>query len=322
MKTKQLFYLLIILGTVVGSCKKDDGSDIEVIPPRLLSEVAAENEEEIQDFLKTHFYNYEEFNSPPADFNYKIKLDTIAGSNSGKTPLIDQMESIIINVSSDAFSGLEEEDKVQHKLYFLSVREGEGTNPTVADSTLVRYEGSLLNGTVFDGAFNTALWFDLGAIQGTGARGFSEGSVNFKSGGEVIVNNDGTFTVDGYGVGLMIFPSGLGYFSNSQTNIPAYSPLIFKVDMFTHTIDTDHDNDGIPSILEDLNMDGYLYNDNTDRDEEEDAFSPAFSNFVDSDDDNDGILTREEISDDNGNIVIPYPDSDGDGTPDYLDPDN
>jgi len=52
------------------------------------------------------------------------------------------------------------------------------------------------------------------------------------------------------------------------------------------------------------------------------SFSAIRPNYLDADDDGDGIPTRDEISDENGNIIIPYPDADGDGVPDYLDPDN
>ena len=41
--------------------------------------------------------------------------------------------------------------------------------------------------------------------------------------------------------------------------------------------------------------------------------------MYDVDDDNDGILTVNEIDKNNDNVID---DSDNDGTPDYLDPDN
>ena len=106
----------------------------------------------------------------------------------------------------------------------------------------------------------------------------------------------------------------MAYFNNSPSSlIPSYSILMFKVELGLYVEDTDLDNDGIPSIEEDLNGNGYLYDDNTDED--------TFSNFRDADDDGDGVSTKREISDDNGNIIKPYPDKDGDGIPDYLDPD-
>ena len=74
---------------------------------------------------------------------------------------------------------------------------------------------------------------------------------------------------------------------------------------------TDHDNDGVPSILEDLNGDRYLINDDTDSD--------TLPNYRDSDDDGDGTLTKDELDTDNDGV---YDDTDMDGVPDYLDSDN
>ncbi len=315
----------VIFGTaflLVFSCANDDSVDVQVIPPRLLAEVAVEDDAQIMEYLQTHFYNYEEFETPAADFDYKIVIDTIAGDNAGKTPLINQVQSAQISVSNEEFD-LSTEETVSHTYYFLIARQGLNENPSVADSVLVRYKGSLLNGFDFDGSFTNPIWFDLAQIQGpgAGARGFTEALPNFKIGGDVTDNGDGTVTVEGYGVGAMFLPSGLGFFNNSQPEIPAYSPLVFTVDLFTMEI-TDHDGDGIPSILEDVDGDGYLYNDNTDRKQEEDSNSFArFSDFLDLDDDGDGTPTRDEIEiDDQGNIS--FPDGDGDGIPDYRDPDN
>ncbi|WP_411031690.1 FKBP-type peptidyl-prolyl cis-trans isomerase [Spongiimicrobium sp. 3-5] len=316
-KNKVVFFLTMIV--IFGSCKKDDDPGIEVVPPRTLAEVEAEDAAEIIAFLDTHFYNYEEFASPPADFDFRIKIDTIAGDNAGKIPLRQQVEDLEISVSSSEF-GLSEEETVTHTMYYLEAREGIGEGLTVADSSFVRYQGSLLNGNVFDGSLNVPIWFDLATLQGPlqGARGFAEGTHMFKAGGPPTVNPDGTFSVEDYGIGMMIFPSGLGFFNSSGSgSIPAYSPMIFTVDLYTVN-DTDHDGDGIPSILEDLDGDGYLYNDNTDIDGED---FQRFPNFGDPDDDGDGTRTREEIIiNDDGTLT--FPDTDGDGTPDYLDPDN
>ena len=106
---------------------------------------------------------------------------------------------------------------------------------------------------------------------------------------------------------MTIFPSGLGYYDNASVSIPAYSPLVFQINLMTIK-STDHDNDGVPSIDEDLNGDHNFNNDDTDGD--------GSPNYFDSDDDNDGIPTKEEY--DTNNDGIPD-DSDGDGIPDYLD---
>ncbi|MER3374721.1 MAG: hypothetical protein RIM83_08815 [Allomuricauda sp.] len=326
-----LFSALIFL-----SCNNDDDGGVERVPPRALSEVAPENDNDIQEFLQTHFYNYEEFQSPPANFDYKIKIDTIAGDNAGKTPLSDMVRSTTVKISSNQLSLDTDEDDVPHKLYYLSARPtfeelddmganpAVGAYPTVADSVYVRYEGKLLDGTSFDGSFFNPIWFDLARLQdfSQGARGFSEGIPFLKTGGEPIDNGDGTVSVEEYGVGMIIFPSALGFYNNaSMASIPTYSPLLFTIDLFTMN-QTDHDNDGIPSIDEDVNGNGYLYDDNTDQDEEDRLRTPRYANFLDGDDDGDGVSTRSEITNEDGEIVPPYPDSNNDGTPDYLDPDN
>ena len=318
---KRLVFLTAVVA-LLFSCSDDDDLDVEVVPPRSLSEVEAENDADIREYLQTHFYNYEEFENPPADFNFRIVIDTIAGTNSDKTPLMQQVESAQIDVSTDEF-GLSEEDVVTHTYYYLVTREGLDEKPTVADSVLVRYKGSLLDGFDFDGSFVNPVWFDLAQIQGPGqgARGFSEAMVNFEIGGDVIEIGDGTVTVEDYGIGAFFLPSGLGFFNVAQPEIPAYSPLVFTIDLFTLQR-TDHDGDGILSILEDVNGDGYLYNDNTDEEQEEDSGALIrFSDFLDVDDDGDGTSTRDEIIiDDEGNVT--FPDGDGDGVPDYLDRDN
>ena len=311
--------VLLVIAASFLSCANDDNNQIEVVPPRLLAEVAPENDEEIQEYLNTHFYNYEEFLSPPADFDYKIVVDTIAGANADKTPLADFVEERVIDVSSSQLGLTEEENDVPHTLYYLIARTGAGGNPTVADSVLVRYEGMLLDGTRFD-ASTSFLWQQLPFT----IRGYGNGidQINAASDTGEIVNPDGTFGFSDSGIGLIIMPSGLAYFAGGGPGgtIPAYANIVFQVEVGRLIEDTDSDNDGVPSILEDINGNGYLFDDNTDS-ELEPAGTAGFPDFQDGDDDGDGVSTRSEITDDQGNIIFPYPDSNNDGTPDYLDPD-
>ncbi|MEB8330565.1 hypothetical protein OO009_14485 [Flavobacteriaceae bacterium KMM 6897] len=314
MRVNRIFLLFLLIG-MVWSCKKDDGPSVESIPPRALDEVILENDAAIKEFLETHFYNYEEFANPTAEFNFKIKIDTISGDNAGKTPLMQQVQSETITVNN-ADLGLEVEQSVEHTYYYLIAREGEGERPTIADSTFLKYEGSLLDGTVFDGTTNYS-WQYLPFF----LRGYSNGVSQLRAGNNIVVNEDGTSSITNSGVGLVIMPSGLAYYNSvGAGNIPQYSPLIFKLDLGLMVANTDYDNDGIPSILEDLNGDGYLTNDNTDREAEVKARTGLIANHLDVDDDGDGTPTREEIViDANGNIT--FPDTDGDGIPDYLDKD-
>lgn len=310
-------FVSLVLALIFTSCRKDDDSGIVEVPPSLLADVAPEDDAAIQEFLSTHFYNYEDFINEPG-VSHEIIIDTIAGDNADKTPMIDFAETVVIKVSS-AFLGLEaEEEDIPHTLYYIDVKQGTGDKgPTVADSVLVRYQGSLLDGTLFDES-KDFLWQEMPF---TAVRGYANGIAQLNSGtaDQIVENPDGTYEITNSGQGIIVIPSGLAYFNNPGSSlIPLYAPLLFKVEVGLFVEDTDRDNDGIPSIMEDLNGNGYLFDDNTDVDSESISF---FANFRDADDDGDGVSTRSEITDDDGNIIFPYPDADGDGIPDYLDPD-
>jgi len=317
---KRLLVILALIGVIMGCNNDDDGLGGVSIPPRALSEVEPENDEEIQEFLQTHFYNYEDFVEPvDPDFDFRVLIDTIAGENADKTPLSQQVESLSITVASEQFN-LEDGEEVPHTLYYVEVREGAGSSPTIADSTLLKYEGFLLDDSRFD-AVSDFFWQELPFF----IRGFANGTATIKSGTTdgLIINADGTTQITDSGIGLIFIPSGLAYFNSPpNTTIGAYDPLVFSIEVGLFIEDTDNDNDGIPSIAEDLDGDNDVFNDNTDNDiEREQGLLIGIPNFQDIDDDGDGVLTRTEISDADGNIIFPYPDTDGDGTPDYLDVD-
>ena len=193
--------LFLVMGIVfIASCKKDDNGGVQVTPPNKLSDQIVEEDAEIKAFLTTHFYNYEEFNAPPAGFDYRIVIDTIAGDNAAKETLMSQMSIKEVTVESSQL-GIDGDESIVHNIYYLSARDGAGVSPTFADSTYVRYKGSLLNGDVFDGATEVPTWFNLVAS----VRGFSSGLPFMKQGDGVIDNNDGTFEVENYGVGMIVF---------------------------------------------------------------------------------------------------------------------
>lgn len=307
------FLLIGLAAFLVFSCNKDDDG-IETVPPRDRGEVALEDDQEIIEYLSTHFYNYEEFENPSEDFDYVIRFDTISGDNSTKTPIIDSDKLITKTVN---FEG------VDQQVYILKVREGEGEQPAYTDSTFVSYKGQLLNNNVFESNLKSPVWFNLSGYQvrgnngqvakvGNVIKGFSVGLEEFRAstGFEVQADNTIKWNND-YGVGAIFIPSGLAYFSSARTSIPSYSPLIFSINMYDVN-QADHDRDGIPSIMEDVDNDGDVFDDDSDGD--------GLSNHSDADDDGDGTPTRDEIEIlEDGTIILT--DSNNDGVPDYLDPD-
>lgn len=291
--------LLISTILFIASCSNDDNNVNTIIDLEpVLDQYILENDS-IVTYMKTHFYNYEDFQNLAPNSSVDLVIDTIAGDNSNKVSIFDQVTTFTVDIVD------ENDEIVPHNMYYLINREGNGQNPSVADSVFVSYKGFRpYSDDVFDSK-PFPVWLD----NVFNIRGFKE-FTSFLKRGDVIINNDGTYDFENFGIGFVIMPSKLGYYDNSTSKIPAYSPLIFQVNLHTLNV-TDHDLDTINSIEEDLNGDNDLFNDDTDED--------GIPNFQDIDDDNDGILTKDEY-DQNGDNVPD--DKDNDGIPDYLDSDN
>ena len=291
--------LLISTILFITSCSNDENNVNTIIDLEpVLDQYILENDS-IVTYMKTHFYNYEDFQNLASNSSVDLVIDTIAGDNSNKVSIFDQITTFTVDIVD------ENDEIVPHNMYYIINREGNGQNPSVADSVFVSYKGFRpYSDDVFDSK-PFPVWLD----NVFNIRGFKE-FTSFLKRGDVIINNDGTYDFENFGIGFVIMPSKLGYYDNSTSKIPAYSPLIFQVNLHTLNV-TDHDLDTINSIEEDLNRDNDLFNDDTDED--------GIPNFQDIDDDNDGILTKDEY-DKNGDNVPD--DSDNDGIPDYLDSDN
>ena len=303
-KIKYGFILLTLMLAFTVSCKKDDEGGPPPPPPRPRGPEAAAAQEEIETFLETHFYNYEEFETDPA--NFKLRFDTIAGDNASKTPLIEQVDTIKVK---DLV-----ETNVTYTLYYLNVQQGGGERPNFSDYTINTYDGRLMNLDLFDSSVIPVRFNLVDTKTSAGIiRGLQQAIIKFNGAENVISNPDGTLTFENYGIGAVFIPSGLAYYQYPPGNggLGAYEQVIFSFELIDSEV-ADHDNDGIPSYMEDLNGNGYLLDDDTDG---------SVPNYLDEDDDNDGRLTKYEIEiDANGNIT--FPDTDGDGTPDYLDSDS
>ncbi len=307
MRLTRLLIIGVLLSTFFIACKSDDDNGPEVVPPRDMGEQAIADDEAIISYLQTHFYNVEDFENPSEGFDYKIRFDTISGENSNKKPII---ESNLLSTE------IITRNEVDFTIYILKIREGVGEHPTFADSTFQNYKGELLNRTVFDNTVNP-VWFDhpgtlTQANQGIAVTGLTEALVEFGGASGFEVNDDNTVTWENdFGIGAVFVPSGLAYFASGTSTIPAYSPLIFSFQLY-RVNQADHDQDGIPSWMEDLDNNRILRNDDSDGD--------TAPNYLDQDDDGDGTPTRDEIII-NEDGSIEFPDSNGNGTPDYLDPD-
>ncbi|RED18900.1 hypothetical protein BD847_4147 [Flavobacterium cutihirudinis] len=194
-------------------------------------------------------------------------------------------------------------DDITYTVYYLTLRKGTGLAPTNTDRIFASYVGWYLDGTQFDSSYNIPGYWDL---DGTGARGvfvdgWKEIFPQFRTGTSTSNGSTGEITYDNFGAGVMFLPSGLAYYGGSD-NIPAYTPLVFSFKLMD-LARMDHDFDGVSDFDEDVNHDGYLYN-STDKIKYpnmpakliDDTDGDGTPDFLDVDDDGDGWSTLKEIT--------------------------
>lgn len=235
---------------------------------------------------------------------YDNATDSIRPLVTGQTALIDDPRLMQEQVT---------EQEVDYTLYYFVTRVGDPDPvkgfPTVADSVLTRYDGRFLAKTdslvLFDRRV-TPLWFTLTSV----IRGWAFGFTHFKGGRNITSNGPITFA-DG-GKGVLFIPSGLAYRNLGNVFVPGNTPLIFHFDLYDIVENTDQDNDGIPSILEDIDGDGDPRNDDTDNNN--------VPNFIDIDDDGDGVRTADEDANGDGDPTNDFSDPNNPTLPDYLNP--
>lgn len=313
---KSTVLLLIIIS--LFSCKDDETTSVYIVP---LSEQAPVDDAAILEFLTNNYFNEEEFQQAALgnfiDFKFDIKFyldETIANEDADENGTIDSNATVtgfdsnndgvidasdidnttifnrvpLINYLGNVINGMTIETKivlvsdVDHTLYILKAVQGQGIEkPKFCDEALLSYVGMDLKKVIFDNALNPVK-LDLSST----VKGFSESVSEFNIATNAVNSGDGTITYTDYGVGAVFMPSGLGYYASPSGSIGYYSPLIFKLKVYNEK-ELDHDSDGIPTYLEDLNDDHNLFNDDTD--------SNSFPNYIDFNDDNDPVLTIEEV---------------------------
>lgn len=290
---KKLFILLLAVSGIF-SCKKDD--DVSIAPPRPYDEQYAVDIADIEEYLNTHYITVT--NNPGAPDDMDVFINEIPEGGT-QTPIMEHPDLTHRMVSLH---------DIEYKIYYLPLRTGTGENPTNVDAVLTSYNGTLLSGTQFEYVQTPSSMLPLDNM----IRGWREIFPQFKI-GTYTSNPDGTISFNDFGAGVMFLPSGLGYYNTTRASVPAYSSMVFSFKLY-EIQRLDHDNDGIPSYLEDINGDGYLT-------DEDDTDGDGIPDYRDVDDDGDGILTRTEIRDAEGNI-IPFeniPDCSGDTeNPDRL----
>lgn len=267
MKNLKLYALIVFGASLLFSCKKDD--DVSITPPRPYDEQYANEIIEIEEYLATHYLV-----GTGLDANI-IEIP----ENGNQTPLSQHPDLTFKTVNRH---------NLEYKLYYIKFNEGTNHRPSHVDSIFVSYRGRLTDGTQFDYAPNP-VWLTLDGV----IEGWTQVFPEFKTG----TYNESSNTFEDSGSGIVIIPSGLGYYNRTQTNIPAYSPIIFNISLNTLRY-RDHDRDGIQSRFEVENL--------GDDPREYDSDGDGVYNYLDIDDDNDGILTKKEIQRNSDGDLYPF----------------
>ncbi len=316
----KFYFILSMLSLALFSCSKN--KEEEVAPPREYSVQYATDIKDIEEYLKTYYIE-----EVTADFDIKISKIPTGGTQKS----IWDQTTYPLKFREVNLHGL------KYKLYYLTLNEGVGVSPTNVDNYFVAYKGDYLQQVTKDGVTTlTVTEFERNSfvlLPNAGLRvGFSEMMPKLKT-GTYTSNPDGTVSYKDFGAGVVFIPSGLAYFNSSAGSIPAYAPLVFNIKSY-EIQRNDQDGDGIPSYLEDLDGDGYMYGftnttlyptkpttnpDDTDGDDVPDCF--------DVDDDGDNYTTKLERSYKDANGVTQYYDfaniplcTGGNGKKRHLDP--
>lgn len=273
MKNKLHILFITFLALFVFNCSEDE--ETTSIPPRDRTEQQASDMDTLQNYFETHYYNSGALSAlatyPTIDDIVISKLEEGETQPPNTTMLSNAVEPITTTYQD-----------VLYTYYILNIEDGLGEHPHFTDQVRVNYVGTTMNDARFDGSVNP---IDLDLV--FSIPGWSYVLPQFKTASSFSTNDDGTVTFENYGIGVMFLPSGLGYFNNAVSGIPSYSCLTFKFELFQYKI-MDHDNDFIPSYMEDENDNLNIFDDNTDND--------RFNNFSDNDDDGDGFKTYREVT--------------------------
>lgn len=220
MKFIQKFLLSFLLLFVIYSCEKENKIEEPQIFKRDYASQYANDISKIEDFLKTHSVIVVDHAGFPDDQNATfVSVPNLDATSMWGSNAITPKSSLLFKLSN--IGG------VSHKIYYIKFRNGIGVSPTVNNQIKAYYKGFLLT--------DDTIPFDFSPETGTTLYlnqtifGWREILPEFKMG-----TITGTDQYADFGAGVMFLPSALAYYEKSYTNkIPAYSPIIFTVKLFS-----------------------------------------------------------------------------------------
>ncbi|WP_299526033.1 hypothetical protein [Winogradskyella sp.] len=288
-RTFKKYIPLLVFVLLLIACNSDDDNFVQ-IPDRDRTEQQLADKDSIENYLKGHYYNSSLFETQT-----NLTIDDIVIT---EMPVDD--DGNYLEIPPDPTNNTRLWDAVEiktttyedaeYEYYILRLNQGGGESPEFSDQVRVVYEGFLEDtGEVFD-EVATPIELSMQGIPGIPEaggviRGWQLILSEFNTASSFSINN-GVVEYNDYGLGMMFIPSGLGYFSSPVPDVPSYSNLIFKFELLQFEVN-DHDGDGIPTYIEDLDENLDVLDDDTDED--------GLPNYFDLDDDGDEVRTLDEL---------------------------
>jgi FKBP-type peptidyl-prolyl cis-trans isomerase FkpA len=344
MKILNRLIILMLFTASIVACEENESPTVSETLERDRTEQQVADRDSLLQYLTTHYYNSGTFQAGN-DYTYEdIQISELpVDANGDYMDLPDPANNTLLIDAVETHTTVYRD--TEYEYYILRINQGGGESPKFTDAIRYRFEGIELEGQSVVQSISSPEILNLQA----GVLSSSFGAIRawqlvipmFSAAESFTSGFDGVVDFNNYGLGVMFIPSGLGYYSFLVAAIPQYSNLIFKFEVLQYEV-VDHDLDGIPSYIEDLNADLFVEDDDTDQDQ--------IPNYGDFNDDGDGVFTINELlptqyivdttigetepelasneyelnrSTVNGIITIntvTAVDSNDDGIPDYLDP--
>jgi FKBP-type peptidyl-prolyl cis-trans isomerase FkpA len=223
---RKVLFALLAAALLLG-CKKDEGAGIaEAASPDVLD---GDTSYAFGMFIAS------QFSVPGIKFDYPALLQGYQDTAEAKETRFT-MEDAFSRVQAAYYAAVEREsEKFQRQeteflaenskkegvvitpsgLQYEVISRGSGPLPSAEDTVRVNYEGTLIDGTVFDSSYSRGepVEFPLGGV----IAGWTEGIQ--------LMNEGSTYR--------FYIPSGLAYGAEGNRNIPPYSALIFEVELLS-----------------------------------------------------------------------------------------
>jgi len=163
--------------------------------------------------------NMPEFVKPGAVMRFEIALDNIQSEEEFQHEKMEAMQ-VQIDESNAKLEAYIAENNIsvqptESGLYFIEISEGNGKKPTHGKKVKVHYTGTLLGGMKFDSSLDRGEPIEFVLGMGQVIAGWDEGISMMEEGGQA----------------RLIIPQHLAYKDRAAGIIPAFSPLIFEVEL-------------------------------------------------------------------------------------------